>query len=57
MQALATWLYHFDKDWRKIQQAKKDEETNGIPFDPKKGVSINKWIEKEIEENSDYNEE
>lgn len=57
MQALATWLYHFDKDWRKVQQAKKDEETNGIPFDPKKGVSINKWIEKEIEENSDYNEE
>lgn len=54
MQALATWLYHFDPDWRKIQQQKSDEEEKGIPFDPKKGVSINKWIEREIEENNEY---
>lgn len=53
MNALATWLYHFDLDWRKIQDKKKDEEDNGIPFDPKKGVSINKWIEREIEENGE----
>lgn len=53
MNALSTWLYHFDLDWRKIQNGKKDEEENGIPFDPKKGVSISKWIEKEIEESSE----
>lgn len=53
MNALSTWLYHFDLDWRKIQNGKKDEEDNGIPYDPKKGVSISAWIEREIEKDSE----
>lgn len=58
MQALSTWLYHFDPEWRYIQKGKRDEEEEKkIPFDPKKGISINKWIEKEIEENSEYDGE
>lgn len=57
VQALSTWLYHFDKEWREIQKGKKDEEDKGIPFDPKKGVSINKWIEREIEQNNEEQEE
>lgn len=56
IQALSTWLYHFDKDWREIQKGKKDEEEKGIPFDPKKGVSINKWIEREIEQDNEEQE-
>lgn len=57
VQAQSTWLYHFDKEWREIQKGKKDEEDNGIPFDPKKGVSINKWIEREIEQDDNSDEE
>lgn len=57
MQALSVWLYHFDEEWRKVQQGKKEEEAKGIPFDPKKGISINKWIEKEIEENNEYTDD
>lgn len=48
IQALSVWLYHFDPEWRKVQRCK-DEDDN-LPFDPKKGISIQKWIEKEIEE-------
>lgn len=56
-QALSVWLYHNDKEWRRIAQSKKEDEENGkIPFDPKKGVSINKWIEREIEENNEEEE-
>lgn len=57
MQALSTWLYHFDDEWRKMQQGKADDEKNGIPFDPKKGVSIDAWIKKEIEEDNKSTEE
>lgn len=52
MQALATWLYHFDSEWRKIQKMKADEESDKLPFDAKKGVSIDAWIKREIEENN-----
>lgn len=48
IQALSTWLYHFDPEWKKVQRGK-DEDDN-LPFDPKKGISIQKWIEKEIED-------
>jgi hypothetical protein len=57
IQALSTWLYHFDDQWRYIQKGKKDEEDKGIPYDPKKGVSITKWIQKEIEESGEYEED
>lgn len=48
IQALSTWLYHFDPEWKKVQRGKDDD--NNLPFDPKKGISIQKWIEKEIED-------
>ena len=53
VQALSKWLYHNDKIWREIERGRKDEEDNGIPFDPKKGVSIAKWIEREIEDDKE----
>ena len=53
VQALSTWLFHYDMTWREIQRGKKDEEENGIPFDPKKGISVNKWIEREIEQEAE----
>lgn len=53
VQALSTWLFHYDMTWREIQRGKKDEEEKGIPFDPKKGISVNKWIEREIEQEAE----
>lgn len=55
LQALSTWLYHFDPEWKKVQRGK-DEDDN-LPFDPKKGISIQKWIEKEIEDDGVDQEE
>ena len=49
MQALATWLYHHDKDWRKVER-KQDEESNDIPVNIRKGVDIDNWIRKQVEE-------
>ena len=40
IQALATWLYHHDTEWRKIQQDAKEED---LP-QANKGVEIDKWI-------------
>ena len=57
IQALSTWLFHYDMTWREIQRGKKDEEEKGIPFDPKKGISVNKWIEREIEQEAEEQEE
>ena len=57
VQALSTWLFHYDMTWREIQRGKKDEEEKGIPFDPKKGISVNKWIEREIEQEAEEQEE
>lgn len=43
-QALATWLYHHDKEWRKIQRG---EETGEDIPQAKKGVDITRWIDLE----------
>ena len=49
VQALATWLYHHDPEWRKVQR-KQDTEASEIPVDVKKGVSIDAWIKREVEQ-------
>lgn len=46
IQALATWLYHHDPEWRKVQQGLKDDEEESD-----KGVDITKWIDIEKSEN------
>ena len=56
-QALSTWLYQNDKEWRKKCLLKKEEEeADKLPFDKKKGVSISKWIEHEMESNNEEEE-
>lgn len=57
VQALSKWMYHNDKTWREIERGRKDEEDNGVPFDPKKGVSVAAWIEREIERSDETQEE
>jgi len=42
--ALATWLYHHDKEWRKIQRG--EEGSEDIPK-AKEGVDISRWIDLE----------
>ncbi len=49
MQALATWLYHHDAEWRKVER-KQDDEASDIPANINKGVDIDAWIKKEISE-------
>lgn len=49
VQALATWLYHHDPEWRKVQR-KQDTDASEIPVDVKKGVSIDAWIKREVEQ-------
>lgn len=51
IQALATWLYHHDEEWRKIER-KQDEDTD-IPKDIQRGVDIEAWIRKEVEDDKD----
>lgn len=47
MQALTTWMYHHDPEWRKVER-KLDEEASDIPVDINKGVDIDAWIKKEV---------
>lgn len=47
MQALATLMFHYDKDWRKVQRGV-DDDTQGIPQDIETGIDIHKWIEREV---------
>lgn len=47
-QAMSTWLFHHDPEWRKIQRGSDDDD--GIPKDVKRGVDIDKWITERVEE-------
>lgn len=44
MQALATWLFHHDPEWRKIQRGQDGEEETETS---ENGISVEKWIEQE----------
>lgn len=47
MQALSTWLYHHDPEWRKVER-KQDEDANEIPKSKEHGISIDEWIKDRI---------
>lgn len=51
IQALATWLYHHDPEWRKVQRGL-DTEAADIPTDIDQGIDIDAWIRKETEINN-----
>ena len=44
MSALATWLYHHDKEWRNIQKGLEPEDESNAEG----GIDISKWIQKEM---------
>lgn len=50
MQALATWLYHNDPEYRKIQRGRDIDESdpNSVPQDIEKGIDITSWIDQEV---------
>ena len=50
MQAMATWLYHHDEDWRKIQRGMDSVSTGDVPDskEVKQGVSITSWLDQEM---------
>lgn len=43
MQAIATLLYHYDKDWRKVER-RLDDDASEVPENVQHGVPIEKWI-------------
>lgn len=46
IQALSTWLYHHDPEWRKVQKGLEPEEEIGKNIES--GIDTESWIEKEI---------
>lgn len=44
IQALATWLFQHDEDWRRIQRGQ-DESAEEVPTNIDHGIDIDKWIE------------
>ena len=45
VQALSTWLFHHDEEWRKASKGEADD----VPKDIEKGINIDAWIREEIE--------
>ena len=59
MQALATWLYHHDSEWRKVTKGQDFETSPDAPptgTHVKKGIDITSWIDQEMTE-KETNEE
>lgn len=50
MQALATWLYHNDPEYRKIQRGRDIDasDPNSVPQDIERGIDITSWIDQEV---------
>ena len=49
MQALATWLYHHDPEWRKVQRGYEPSESKSKNSDNiEHGVDISAWIEDRV---------
>lgn len=45
--ALSSWLYHHDKRYREIER-KVEKDEDGIPTDIEQGISIEKWINAQV---------
>lgn len=43
LHAQSVWLYHYDEDWKKVER-KQDEDTDDIPTNIDKGISVSEWI-------------
>lgn len=46
IQAMATWLYHHDPEWRSIERK---QDVGDVPQDIKKGIDIDSWIKDQVE--------
>lgn len=51
LQALSTWLYHHDPEWRKIERKADDDADFFDPSKVRKGVNIENWIDSQMERN------
>lgn len=50
MQALSTWLYHHDEEWRKTERNQDSDDKVPTPDEIDKGVDIDSWIKDRIED-------
>lgn len=47
VQAMATFLYHHDPEWRKVER-KQDEDANNVSKVTEHGINIDEWIKDRI---------
>ena len=47
IQALSTWLYHHDEEWRRIERRQDEDNT----LERENGIDIDKWMEENESEN------
>lgn len=47
-QALSTWLYHHDPEWRKVQRG--EDTDDGSVVRATKGIDVESWIDKEMQQ-------
>jgi hypothetical protein len=48
IQALATWMFHHDNDWRKIERNQDDDNRIPSPEDIDQGIDIDSWIKDQV---------
>ena len=47
IQALSTWLYHHDEEWRRVERRQDEDNT----LERENGIDIDKWMEENESEN------
>jgi len=50
IQALATWMYHHDEEWRKVERKQDSEAKVPSPEEIEHGIDIDSWIKAEIKD-------
>lgn len=50
MQALSTWLYHHDEEWKKTERNQDNEDSIPTPQQIEHGINIESWINDKIKE-------
>ena len=46
LQAMTTWLYHHDEDWRKVER--REDEDDDVPSNIEHGIEIDNWIKDQV---------
>lgn len=50
MQAMSTWLYHHDEEWRKVERKEEADKDIPTPDSIEHGIDIDSWIKDKVKE-------